>query len=344
MTDLMTTYFENAPVAIMLFQDDDLILSNRQAQCLHDHLHFDPRYLIQMAQAAAKDRNASRIGCSDCAVCQVLNEFSMPVLCGDEQESGYYMVYKLLDDEQALSSLTLKNQAAIDHVRTLADHERNKQTAMHASELERKRISADLHDNIAQGVYSAIMGVKHLSSCPLSEPELKTRTLAIADELKNTLVEVKDMALDVRPSVLDQFGLFAALKTLAKRLQTNSGVAISVLGNAHPEELPRPVQSALYRVAQEAMNNTLKHANATEIDVLLIEHDHFITLQVIDDGDGFNVSEHQAFNGHSLGLHDMNDRIKSLNGIFDLQSDPQVGTTITVKFPVQTNKGSFQHV
>ncbi|WP_235810903.1 sensor histidine kinase [Secundilactobacillus paracollinoides] len=343
-TTWMSAYFKNAPVAIMLFQDDDLLLSNHLAQCLQDHLHFDPSYLIQLAQSATKERHSAVTGCNTCAICNELDEFAMPVLCSDDQETGYYMVYKPLDETQHLSSLTLKSRASIDHVIKMADHERNSQTAMHASELERKRISADLHDNIAQGVYSAIMGVKNLGTCALSESELKTRTLAIADELKTTLSEVKDMALDVRPSVLDQFGLFSALKTLAQRLQTNSGVTISVLGNAHPEELQKTVQSALYRVAQEAMNNTLKHANASEIDLLLIEHDHFITLQIIDDGDGFDVSSHQAFNGHSLGLHDMNDRIKSLNGIFDVQSDPQVGTTITVKFPVQTSKGSYQHV
>lgn len=201
-----------------------------------------------------------------------------------------------------------------------------------AHEEERKKISADLHDSIAQGIYSAIMGVRRINAEHANSNEISALTHVIETQLEDTLTEVKGMALDIRPSVLDNFGLLAALRALAKRLQSNSGVTITVTGNDEPTQLATDVQNVLYRIGQESINNALKHAN--EINLLLVAHSHYITLEIIDDGQGFNVPDQATFNGHSLGLLNMNERVKALNGTFTLHSQPGAGTSVTAKFPM----------
>lgn len=83
------------------------------------------------------------------------------------------------------------------------------------------------------------------------------------------------------------------------------------------------------------MSNALRHANPSEIDVILTNHDHFVKLEVLDDGKGFQVNKHQKFNGHSLGLMNMRERVQSLNGAFNIHSHVGVGTTVTAQFPLR---------
>lgn len=333
---LIESYFDNAPVAIMLFKDDTLLASNHLADELQQTLNLDPTYLLDMAKTVLHNHQSEMVDCAACAPCQQQTELAIPVLTNkvSPESSCCYMLYKVLDAEQGLVSLTLKNQNSITKVINQATQEHSDQITIDAEQKERQRISADLHDCISQNIYSSVMGVKRLTNEQLTPQETNDLSGSIIDQLNNTLTEIKDMALTIRPAVLDNFGLFCALRTLAKRLESSTGIKITVAGNAQPEKLTTIMQNALYTVAQESINNVLKHAHATEIVLLLVEHANFITLEIIDDGTGFDVKEHQQFNGHSLGLQNMNDRIKSLNGIFKIESDPTIGTTITVKFPV----------
>lgn len=141
------------------------------------------------------------------------------------------------------------------------------------------------------------------------------------------------MALDLRPSVLDSFGIGAAFKALANRLEENTGITINVIDRSNNVNLDDDTQNVLYRIGQEAINNALKHAKACEINLLLVKHTHAIQLDVIDNGVGFDLKQHLNFNGHSMGLLNMNERVKALGGSFNIASEIGHGTTITVRFP-----------
>ena len=341
---LIHNYFEQAPEAILIFQDDELVASNALAQTLENKLNFSPQYLIEIVQATLR-RHHDRDRCQHCHVIDSMTDFSMPVLsqCTDSQLTNYAMTYTVLDAASNMFALTLKSCGAIDRVNMLADRRKQNCAINDAQEQARKTISADLHDSIAQGVYAAIMGVRKLNEpcCCECANVMRKRTGIIEAQLRDTLREVKDMAINVRPSVLDAFRLGEAFKTLAERIETATGVTITVAGNATGDNLTPGVQNTLYRIAQEAINNVLKHAEATEVLLLFVEHQHYVSLQIVDNGVGFEVADHQAFNGHSLGLHDMADRIKALNGVFEIDSKLDVGTTITVKFPIKVMEGSL---
>ncbi|WP_334328543.1 sensor histidine kinase [Companilactobacillus sp. HBUAS59699] len=335
-TQWINDYFDESSDAIMIFKDTQLIVSNHMAKELQDELNMNPQYLVEIADSSVKQKFSSTDDCFNCIIQNKMKQISIPITLAKEMPHPlpYFMIYNVIDPDEHVFSLTLKNRGTINRMDQLAQQRKLTQYVNRAYEDERKRISEDLHDSIAQGVYSAIMGVRRLSDSQLSQEDLNKLTEVVQSQLNDTLTEVKRMALDVRPSVLDSFGLLAALRVLAKRLQENSGVTIDVIGNADTSNLSNDIQSVFYRIAQEAINNALKHANADEISILLVSHDHFITLEVIDDGDGFDVPAHQTFNGHSLGLMNMNERVKALNGAFNIKSVKNEGTTVTVKFPV----------
>ncbi|APX72652.1 sensor histidine kinase [Companilactobacillus allii] len=335
-TQWINNYFNESTDAIMIFKDNELIVSNHMAKELQEELKMNPKYLLEVADSSIKQKFSPTENCFDCIIQNKMKQVSIPITLAKDMPHplSYFMIYNVIDKDSHVFSLTLKNRGTINRMDQLAQQRKLTQYVNRANENERKRISEDLHDSIAQGVYSAIMGVRRLNNTEMSNDDLNQLTGVIQSQLNDTLTEVKRMALDIRPSVLDSFGLLSALRVLSKRLEENSGVEINVIGSADTSGLSNDIQSVLYRIAQEAINNALKHANADEISILLVSHDHFITLEVIDDGDGFDVPKHQTFNGRSLGLMNMNERVKALNGAFNIKSTVNEGTTVTVKFPI----------
>ncbi|OAX74387.1 two-component sensor histidine kinase [Lactiplantibacillus plantarum] len=327
-------YFSEATDAVLIYKDDQLVISNQLARDLQAELNFDPNYLIQIANNAVQQKFNTTDDCFDCVIRNLMPEISIPItLAADKPHPlAYFLIYHVINTDERVFSLTLKNRGTIKRMDQLAQQRQLNAYVNRAHEEERKKISADLHDSIAQGIYSAIMGIRRINAEQANTDEVRALTHVIEAQLEDTLTEVKGMALDIRPSVLDNFGLLAALRALAKRLQANSGVTITVTGNDEPTQLATDVQNVLYRIGQESINNALKHAN--EINLLLVAHDHYITLEIIDDGQGFNVPDQATFNGHSLGLLNMNERVKALNGTFTLHSQPGSGTSVTAKFPM----------
>lgn len=327
-------YFDQSPDAVMIFQNDGLVLSNRLAQHLTNQIGLSPDYILQIAKNAWQQH-----GHNDCANCQIKSRMdfvAVPISSRNPQgqKIHFSLVYKPLESKKGVFALILENREQQQRLTKIEEQRQLNQYVNRAHERERQRISQDLHDSIAQGVYSAIMGVRRLHHEDLSTLQRAQISQAVEIQLQETLAAIKGMALDIRPSVLDSFGLIPAVKALAKRLQENSGVTINVIGNASTDQLTTDVENVLYRICQEAINNAPRHASPNEINVIITDHPRFIQLEVLDDGRGFDPQQH-GFNGHSLGLMNMNERVEALNGAFSIHSKPNAGTTITVKFPYQ---------
>lgn len=333
-TQAIQNFFKESTDPVMIFRDGELLTANGSAHRLQQWLHFDPYYLLEVASTNFEQRHNPFDTCAQCTILGKMQAITVPVQLtnGTAHPLSYSLVYQELDHEKQLYSLVLKSRGIADRATQLARQRELNRYVNQAHEEERKRISQDLHDSIAQGVYSAIMGVRRIKQQEMPPAELRRVAEVIETQLETTLHEVKEMALNIRPTVLDSFGLEAAIRALAKRLTENSGVPITLVAHV-TGKLTTAVQTVLYRITQESINNALKHANPSEITIVLVSHQHFINLEVIDDGDGFDPKTHSQFNGHSLGLMNMSERVKALNGFFDLQSSPGAGTTVTVKFP-----------
>lgn len=344
--DWLAAYFNQAPNAIMIFKDGDLVLSNRLAEQLTQEFNLSTDYLFQIADNVWQQGQNN--DCATCIIKRKMGRVDTPLALqsgdGDDHPTSLSLTYQPLDRDRQVFALTIENRDQQERMSTVERQRLLTRYVNRAHEKERQRISQDLHDSIAQGVYSAIMGVRRISEEKLNQEQLSQVCSAIEMQLQETLGEVKGMALDIRPSVLDSFGLIPAIKALAKRLQANSGVTINVLAAAKTDDLSTEVQNILYRISQEAVNNALKHANPSEINIIITSHPHFIQLEVLDDGKGFDVQKQTGFNGHSLGLLNMNERVESLYGSFKIDSAPRQGTTVTVKFPYNNlNKESVKH-
>ncbi|HEY8478713.1 MAG TPA: GAF domain-containing sensor histidine kinase [Spirillospora sp.] len=217
--------------------------------------------------------------------------------------------------------------------------------AVQAQEAERSRLSREIHDGIAQRLAS--LGF-HLSAAERALPEHHPESLAqimMARRLCDVAAAETRAAIGgLRPPVLDDLGLPAALATLAREAGDGPGpggspdVTVTVEGELE-DTLPDHVQTALYRIAQEAVGNCLRHASATCVD-LLLEHSHDrVRLRITDDGVGFPVRDVLGQGGRarrpdSYGLRGMRERAELLGGRVTVTSRPSAGTTVEAVIPV----------
>ncbi|HEX6049203.1 MAG TPA: sensor histidine kinase, partial [Gemmatimonadaceae bacterium] len=143
------------------------------------------------------------------------------------------------------------------------------------------------------------------------------------------LEEVRMLAHTVHPRVLDDLGLPAALRRLAREFQTTSRATIAIDADESGAQVPPTLASVLYRVAQEAINNAVRHASPTNVEVRLTTSASEVTLEVMDDGRGFDVDEAER-RRPGMGLFTMRERVSLVNGTFTIDSSPGRGTKVVV--------------
>lgn len=203
-----------------------------------------------------------------------------------------------------------------------------------AQEDERKRIARELHDGTSQTLTSLLVGLRALeASCDL--PGVRRHTSELRKTVGQTLEEVHSLALQLRPSVLDDLGLPAAIERQVvdcrQRYHLEIDLAIHGLDN---RRLPAEVETTLYRVVQEALTNVARHANASRVSVLLEGRSNAVRVIVEDDGSGFEPGAVSAERGH-LGLYGMRERAELLGGTLEIESKPGKGTSIFVTIPLK---------
>jgi signal transduction histidine kinase len=197
-------------------------------------------------------------------------------------------------------------------------------------ENERKSISRDLHDAVGQSM-SAVQFELHDLAVVLRpyDPQLRERVDRIRELVESSLAVIRNMALLLRPSMLDDLGLAAALEWLAREIARPTGVRIHVRADGLPDELPDEHKTCVFRIAQEALNNVRKHANAHSVEIAVHATDSWLTITVQDDGRGF-----QSGRAGGLGLTGMQERVESLGGSIKIASGLGKGTLIEVTLPL----------
>lgn len=204
-----------------------------------------------------------------------------------------------------------------------------------AQEDERKRIARELHDSTSQSLTSMMIGLKALTdTCPVLDVQKRAEELrAIAGQ---TLDDVHSLSLQLRPSVLDDLGLPEALRRhvaeCRKRHHLEVDLALQGLDEAR---LPSEIETALYRIVQEALGNIVRHAEATTASIF-IERSHEKVLAIIeDDGRGFDETDIDWHDGH-LGLYGIRERAELFSGQFTIETEPGQGTSLYVELPLKT--------
>jgi signal transduction histidine kinase len=202
-------------------------------------------------------------------------------------------------------------------------------------EEERKRISRELHDVIAQ----LLTGINVRLATLKKEASVNTKGLGKKITSAQRLVEksvdiVHRFSRELRPPALDDLGLIPALHSFFKRFTEETGIRVSLTASAEVEGLSNAKRTALYRVAQEAMHNVARHAQASRVNVNISKRPGAIDLRIKDNGKAFDVSHMlQLRKSQSLGLLGIRARAEMVGGKFTIESEPGQGTTILIQIP-----------
>jgi len=209
------------------------------------------------------------------------------------------------------------------------------ESVLTAQEEERRRISRELHDQTGQSLMSILVGLR-----AMEDSETIEAAREVAESLRHmtsqAMKEVERLAQGLRPAILDDMGLEAALKRHASDFAHTHRIEITVdVIGIGEERLSPNIEVALFRVTQEALTNVAKHALANRVSILLERHDSHIQLVVEDNGVGFQtIAPENGLSPTQLGLYGMKERVDRLDGTIDIESSVGHGTTIHVRIPL----------
>ncbi len=203
-------------------------------------------------------------------------------------------------------------------------------------EEERGRVSRELHDGISQILVSVKYGLEVARDALRLDRDKATAALAKgANGLDLAIGEVRRISRDLRPSILDDFGLSAALDSLAQEFQERTGVVVSLYADGLKDDLPKEVNTTLFRVAQEALTNIERHAGATAVDITLSHSARGLRLEIADNGRGFSLTERSRGRVPScgIGLRNMRERMGFHGGTLLVESEAGQGVRLKAQLP-----------
>lgn len=199
-------------------------------------------------------------------------------------------------------------------------------------EAERSRIARELHDETSQALTSMMVNLRLLERDAQRPEIVLTRAAELKQMTDSVLENLHRLAVDLRPASLDHLGLVAALRQYIEtfRSQHNLAVQFEAVG-LEGERMPTEVETALYRIVQEALTNVVRHASASRVDVILERRNDRLVVVVEDNGAGFDADI--ALQNGQLGLAGMRERAEMLGGNFVVESEIRKGTTVLVEVP-----------
>jgi signal transduction histidine kinase len=203
-----------------------------------------------------------------------------------------------------------------------------------AEEEERRRLARELHDEAGQHLTALGLGLQALSNVATPGSEIDRRTIELR-ALANTLaLEMHAIAVRLRPRALDDFGLEAALATYVEEWTRHSEIEVDLHARVGTSRLPTAIESAVYRVVQEALTNIARHSGAKHAGVVVERREGHVVAVVQDDGHGFRDPGEQRVESAGLGLLGIRERVALLGGTLDVESTPGSGTTLFVRIPL----------
>jgi signal transduction histidine kinase len=206
-----------------------------------------------------------------------------------------------------------------------------------AQEIERQRLSGELHDDLAQNLASLKIGLDTLfDNQPEASPETRQKAAKLTNMLHGAIMAVRNLAYNLRPASLDQLGMVRTVREHCEEFSTENKVKVEFFSAGIDDlKLDLDTKINLYRLVQEALNNVKKHADASHVTVRLVASFPNIILRIEDDGKGFDVQERLAatLNEKRMGLRSMEERVGLLQGKIRIESQPTQGTNIVVEVP-----------
>jgi signal transduction histidine kinase len=265
--------------------------------------------------------------------------------CGDDGAAFSGETVRLLNLLATIAALALENA----HLYEEADARARIRRELLAREIkvqeeERRRIARELHDEVGQSLTGLIMSLDALEqTLPLDGRErshLRRYLTEARDIASGTLQEIRRVIFDLRPTLLDDLGLAAAVDWYAKTSLSKAGIQPIVRASGLDSRLPQQLEVALYRLVQEAVANVIKHSYARECTVSLTGGNGAVETLVEDDGRGFDPDKISRAGEEHLGIVGMEERVRSLGGQFAIDSQPGGGTRVCIRIPLTSGGAS----
>jgi signal transduction histidine kinase len=237
---------------------------------------------------------------------------------------------RFTDDDVRLSEAFLTRAALAVHLSERVARE-TVDAILEAQEAERGRLARELHDETGAALSGVLLGLAAIDKAATIS-EARQASTALRETARNTLEKVGRLAFALRPSALDEFGLVSALKDLSGALEEQGGPKVTLeVDLPAGTRLPANLETAVFRITQEALTNVVKHANAKSVRISLVLRERSLVLTVGDNGCGFSSGR---MPGDGFGLLGMRERVASVNGALEIESEPGLGTRLTVEIPL----------
>lgn len=238
----------------------------------------------------------------------------------------------------ALNSLISQLEASNQQLRVLSER------VINAQEDERKRIARSLHDDTGQSLSTLMINLDRLEKhIPIDSDELVDRLRSIRQMAADSLDCLRSIIYDLRPAILDDLGLLPAIRWYAQTNLEEAGIQVKLDFPDELPSLPQPLTTTLFRVAQEGVNNIIRHSQAKSVSISLGAKENEVYLRIQDDGHGFNPAQigNKAIDMHHWGLIGIQERIELVGGKMSITSDPEHGTTLQVNAPLMRSEILF---
>lgn len=340
LTDMLMKMYDNSAEAIFFFDRFETVIAmNRAAEQI-----LEPEIVQRMI--AGEERaicfsckgytsNQELKTCVSCYIENPTSDFSSFQVYLDTKGKGvipYAASYQTIDEENKIRLFMLRDLTRQFETQEALHQNVMTKRVIQAQEDERKRISRELHDSVAQEMISALVDLRVLKYMNIDD-EVLQRIQQTEVSLMRLLDDIRHLSVELRPATLDDLGLEAAFRTHFKWIEKNYGLVIDFTTNLKAKRYGEEIETVVYRVCQEAVLNALKYAGTDEIKVTIFEHEGKLELHVEDTGVGFDQTAGDP-QGTGLGLYGMRERVELVDGQFILQSELGKGTKVTIRLPL----------
>lgn len=243
----------------------------------------------------------------------------------------YTAAFHTIDSEKGIRVFMLRDLTTQFETQKKLHQNTMMRHVIEAQENERKRISRELHDSVAQELLSAVVELRALKYMT-SDQQVLNKAEDTKATLTRLLDDIRNLSLELRPASLDDFGLEAAFRSHFKRIEESYGVSIELISGINKKRFESEIETVFYRVCQEAVLNAIKYAFVEDIQVHLYEENNQLHLIAEDEGLGFKQG--QAPKGSGLGLFGMKERAELVNGKVDIFSELGKGTKVHLSVPL----------
>jgi signal transduction histidine kinase len=237
---------------------------------------------------------------------------------------------RFTDDDVRLAEALGTRAALAVHLSERVERE-TVDAILEAQESERGRIARELHDETGSALTGFLLGLAAIDGAA-TLPEARQALSDLRESARTTFENVGRLAFSLRPAALDEFGLGPALKALSGSLEDQGGPKVAFeVDLPAGTRLPAKLETAVFRITQEALTNVVKHAEANTVLISFACRERSVVLAIEDDGRGFSVPQ---TSGNGFGLVGMRERVASVNGALDIESKPGAGTRLRVEIPL----------